>query len=31
MHDINHSMCELHLHGMCMIVMCHCMRILGGE
>ena len=31
MHVINHSMRELHLYGMCMIVVCHCMCILGGS
>ena len=32
MHDINHSMCEiLNLYGTSMVVMCHCMHILGEE
>ena len=30
MHDRNRSMSELHLYGMCMIVVCHCMHILRG-
>ena len=31
MHDTDNSICELKSYGMCMIVVCHCMRILGGE
>ena len=32
MHDINHSMCKIiNLYGMSLVVVCHCMHILGGE